>query len=101
MKLKKGDTVLVISGKDKGQEGEIVQVLPADNKVIINGVNTAKKHSKTSKNNKQGGIIDRDMPVHASNVMLVHKGKPTRVGYKLQSDGTKVRIAKRSGEVIS
>ena len=101
MKLKKGDTVLVISGKDKGQEGEVVQVFPADNKVIVNGINTAKKHSKTSKNNKQGGIIDRDMPVNASNVMLVHKGKPTRVGYKLNSDGTKVRIAKRSGEVIS
>ena len=101
MKLRKGDTVLVISGKDKGQEGEIVQVMPADNKVIVNGINTAKKHSKASKNNKQGGIIDRDMPVHASNVMLVHKGKPTRVGYKLNSDGTKVRIAKRSGEVIS
>ena len=101
MKLRKGDTVLVISGKDKGQEGEVVQVMPADNKVIVNGINTAKKHSKTSKNNKQGGIIDRDMPVHASNVMLVHKGKPTRVGYKLNSDGTKVRIAKSSGEVIS
>ena len=101
MKLRKGDTVLVISGKDKGQEGEVVQVMPADNKIIVNGINTAKKHSKTSKNNKQGGIIDRDMPVHASNVMLVHKGKPTRVGYKLNSDGTKVRIAKRSGEVIS
>ena len=101
MKLRKGDTVLVISGKDKGQEGEVVQVFPADNTVIVNGINTAKKHSKTSKNNKQGGIIDRDMPVNASNLMLVHKGKPTRVGYKLQSDGTKVRIAKRSGEVIS
>ena len=101
MKLKKGDNVLVISGKDKGQEGEIVQVFPADNKVIVNGINTAKKHSKTSRKNKQGGIIDRDMPVHASNLMLVHKGKPTRVGYKLQADGTKVRIAKRSGEVIS
>ena len=101
MKLKKGDNVLVISGKDKGQEGEVVQVFPADNTVIVNGINTAKKHSKTSKNNKQGGIIDRDMPVNASNLMLVHKGKPTRVGYKLQSDGTKVRIAKRSGEVIS
>jgi large subunit ribosomal protein L24 len=101
MKLKKGDTVLVISGKDKGQEGEVVQVFPADNKVIVNGINTAKKHSKPSKSNKQGGIIDRDMPVDASNLMLVHKGKPTRVGYLLQSDGTKVRIAKRSGEVIS
>ncbi len=100
MKLKKGDTVKVIAGKDKGQEGEIVHVFPADNKVLVNGVNTAKKHSKTSRNNKQGGIIDRDMPIDASNVMLLHKGKPTRVGYKIQTDGTKVRVAKRNGEVI-
>ena len=101
MKLKKGDTVVVISGKDKGQEGEVVQVMPTANKVIVNGVNTAKKHSKARKTNQQGGIIDRDMPVNASNVMLVHKGKPTRVGYKTQPDGTKVRVAKRTGEVIS
>jgi large subunit ribosomal protein L24 len=101
MKLKKGDTVVVISGKDKGQEGEVVQVLPTVNKVIVNGVNTAKKHSKARKTNQQGGIIDRDMPVDASNVMLVHKGKPTRVGYTTQPDGTKVRVAKRTGEVIS
>ena len=101
MKLKKGDTVVVIAGKDKGVEGEIAQVFPADNKVIVTGVNTAKKHSKPRGANQQGGIIDRDMPVDASNVMLVHKGKPTRVGYKIQSDGTKVRVAKRSGEVIS
>jgi large subunit ribosomal protein L24 len=101
MKLKKGDTVVVISGKDKGQEGEVVQVMPAANKVIVNGVNTAKKHSKARKTNQQGGIIDRDMPVDASNVMLVHKGKPTRVGYTTQPDGTKVRVAKRTGEVIS
>jgi large subunit ribosomal protein L24 len=100
MKLRKGDTVVVISGKDKGTEGAIAQVLPADNKVIIAGVNTAKKHSKPTKADQQGGIIDRDMPVHASNVMLVHKGKPTRIGYKINSDGTKVRIAKSSGEVI-
>ena len=101
MKLKKGDTVVVISGKDKGQEGEVVQVMPSANKVIVNGVNTAKKHSKPTKTSQQGGIIDRDMPVDASNVMLVHKGKPTRVGYKTQPDGTKVRVAKRTGEVIS
>jgi large subunit ribosomal protein L24 len=100
MKLRKGDTVVVISGKDKGTEGAIAQVLPADNKVIIAGVNTAKKHSKPTKADQQGGIIDRDMPVHASNVMLVHKGKPTRIGYQINSDGTKVRIAKSSGEVI-
>jgi len=101
MKLKKGDTVVVIAGKDKGQEGEVVQVMPTSNKVIVNGINTAKKHSKPRKSNQQGGIIDRDMPVDASNVMLVHKGKPTRVGYRVQPDGTKVRIAKRTGEVIS
>ena len=100
MKLKKGDTVVVISGKDKGTEGEIVQVFPDDNKVIVNGVNRVKKHSKPNRVNQQGGIIDRDMPIHASNVMLVHKGKPTRVGYQFQN-GTKVRVAKRSGEVIS
>ena len=100
MKLKKGDTVVVISGKDKGREGEIVQVLPKDNKVVVNGVNTAKKHSKPSRTNQSGGIIDRDMPVDASNVMLVHKGKPTRVGYQVDSKGAKVRIAKRTGEVI-
>jgi large subunit ribosomal protein L24 len=99
MKLKKGDTVVVISGKDKGTEGEIVQVFPDDNKVIVNGVNRVKKHSKPNRVNQQGGIIDRDMPVDASNVMLVHKGRPTRVGYDFRN-GTKVRIAKRSGEVI-
>ena len=99
MKLKKGDTVVVISGKDKGQEGEVVQVMPTANKVIVNGVNTAKKHSKARKTNQQGGIIDRDMPVDASNVMLVHKGKPTRVGYRIDGD-KKVRVAKSTGEVI-
>ena len=101
MKLKKGDTVVVIAGKDKGTEGEIVQAFPDEDKVIVNGVNRVKKHTKPNRVSQQGGIIDRDMPIHASNVMLVHKGKPTRVGYKINSDGTKVRIAKRSGEEIS
>ena len=100
MKIKKGDVVVVISGKDKGHEGEVVQVFPADNKVIVNGANTAKKHSKPTRTNQQGGIIDRDMPIDASNVMVVHKGKPTRVGYKINADGTKVRVAKSTGEVI-
>ena len=101
MKLRKGDNVVVIAGKDKGSEGEIVHVSPTDNKVIVNGVNRVKKHTKPNKVQQQGGIIDRDMPIDASNVMLVHKGKPTRVGYKIQSDGAKVRVAKRTGEVIS
>ena len=100
MKIHKGDHVIVISGKDKGKEGEVVRALPKDDKVVVNGVNTAKKHQKPQRQNQQAGIIDVDMPVHVSNVMLVHKGKPTRVGYKIQDDGTKVRVAKRTGEVI-
>jgi large subunit ribosomal protein L24 len=99
VKLKKGDTVVVIAGKDKGKEGEVIRVLPTENKVIVNGVNTAKKHSKPRAANQQGGIIDRDMPVDASNVMLVHQGKPTRVGYRIDGD-KKVRVAKSTGEVI-
>ena len=101
MKLKKGDTVVVITGKDKGAQGEVLQVLPTENKVIVSGVNIAKKHQKARRVNEPGGIIDRDMPMDASNVMLVHKGKPTRVGYRIDADGTKVRVAKRTGEVIS
>ena len=101
MKIKKGDHVVVISGKDKGKEGEVIRALPNDDKVIVNGVNTAKKHQKAQRQNQQAGIIDRDMPIHVSNVMLIHKGKPTRVGYAVQTDGTKVRVAKSTGEVIS
>jgi len=101
VKLRKGDTVVVITGKDKGKQGEIARVMPSSNKVIVNGVNVAKKHQKARSQVKQAGIIDKDMPLDASNVMLVHKGKPTRVGYRVNADGTKVRIAKRNGEVIS
>ena len=101
MKLRRDDHVVVISGKDKGKEGEVIRALPNDDKVIVNGVNTAKKHQKAQRQNQQAGIIDRDMPIHVSNVMLVHKGKPTRVGYTIQADGTKVRVAKSTGEVIS
>ncbi len=100
MKLRKGDTVEVITGKDKGKQGEIDRVFPKANKVIVHGVNTASKHSKPSRANEQGGIIDKDMPFDASNVMLVHKGKTVRVGYKVNDDGTKVRIARPSGDEI-
>ncbi len=101
MKIKKGDQVIVISGKDKGKEGEVIRALPKDDKIVVSSVNTAKKHQKAQRQNLQAGIIDVDMPIHVSNVMLVHKGKPTRVGYKIQDDGTKVRIAKTTGEVLS
>ena len=100
MKLKKGDTVEVITGKDKGKQGEIEHVYPKTNKLLVQGVNTAAKHSKPSRANEQGGIIDKDMPIDASNVMLVHKGKKVRVGYKVGDGGTKVRIARPSGEEI-
>lgn len=100
MKIKKGDEVRVISGKYKGKSGTVSRVLPDSNKVIVDGVNVVKKHQKASGTNKQGGIIERDMPLDASNVMLVHKGKPTRVGYKVLADGKKVRIAKSTGEEI-
>ena len=100
MKLKKGDTVVVITGKDKGTEGVVIQVLPKTNQVIVSGVNIAKRHQKARSARDTAGIIEKDMPMDASNVMLVHKGKPTRVGYRVNADGTKVRIAKRTGEVI-
>ena len=100
MKLKKGDPVIVIAGKDKGREGNIAQVLPTKNQVVVHGVNTAKKHQKAKKTNQQGGIIDKDMPIDASNVMYAIKGKPTRLGYQIEADGTKVRVAKRTGEII-
>jgi large subunit ribosomal protein L24 len=101
MKLKKGDTVIVIAGKDKGKQGEIISVQPKTNKVIVAGVNTAKRHlAARGGASNTGGIVDKDMPINASNVMLVHKGKPTRVGYKVKSDGTKVRVAKRTGDEI-
>ena len=100
MKLKKGDTVEVITGKDKGKQGEIEHVYPKTNKVKVVGVNTAARHSRPTRANDPGGIIDKDMPIDASNVMLVHKGKKVRVGYKIKDDGTKVRVARPSGEEI-
>ena len=103
MKLKKGDTVIVLTGKDKGKQGEVQRVLPDADKVIVTGVNTATKHAKARRANDKAGIIDRDMPIHVSNVAYVHKGKAVRLGYELR-DGKKVRVAKIAGgttEVIS
>ena len=99
-KLKKGDTVEVITGNDKGKQGEIAHVFPKTDKVLINGVNTASKHQRATRANDQGGIIEKDLPLHVSNVMYVHKGQKVRLGYKTLDDGTKVRIARPSGEEI-
>jgi large subunit ribosomal protein L24 len=100
MKLRKGDAVVVIAGKDKGKQGVISSVLPKENKVIVAGVNTAKRHTKATQANQKAEIIEKDMPVDASNVMLVVKGKPARVGYKTKADGTKVRVAKKTGDEV-
>ncbi len=100
MHVKKGDKVRVISGKDKGKTGEILAAYPKDNRVLVEGVNIVKKHSKPSQANPQGGIFSFEAPIHVSNVMPIDpkSGNPTRVGYKLV-DGKKVRVAK-SGEVL-
>lgn len=100
MKLRRGDTVRVITGKDKGKEGVIDRVMPKENKVIVTGVNIAAKHQRARRANEQAGIIDKDMPLDASNVMLVHKGKTVRLGYSIDKKGDKVRIARPSGEEV-
>lgn len=101
LKIKKGDTVRVIAGKDKGKEGKVLSV--ADGKVLVEGVNTVTKHTKASQANPQGGIITKEAAIDASNVMYVHKGKTTRIGFTTVEDkkGTKkVRVAKSTGDVI-
>ena len=99
MKIKKGDTVKVIAGKDKGKEGKVLAVNVKDNTVIVEGINMITKHAKPSMANQQGGIINKEAPIDASNVMLIHNGKAVRVGFKVE-DGKKVRVAKGSNEVI-
>ena len=100
MKLRKGDTVKVIAGKDVGKEGQIIEVQPTRTKVIVEGVNIAKRHKKARSATDKADIIEKPMPIDASNVMFVHKGKPTRLGYKTKDDGTKVRVAKKTGDEV-
>ena len=98
-KIKKDDTVKVIAGKDVGAEGKVLSVDRKSGKLIVEGVNIVKKHTKPSMANQNGGIIEQEAPIDASNVMYVHKGKPTRIGFKVDGD-KKVRFAKSTGEVI-
>jgi large subunit ribosomal protein L24 len=101
MHVKKGDKVMVISGKDKGKTGVVLSAFPKKDRVLIEGVNIVKKHSKPSQMNPQGGIISQEAPIHVSNVMPLDPktGEPTRVGIK-EVDGKRVRVAKKSGEVL-
>ena len=99
MKIKKGDLVKVIAGKDKDKEGKVIGVDQKNGKVLVEGVNMMTKHTKPSAANQQGGIVTTEAPIDASNVMLVVDGKATRVGFKVE-DGKKVRFAKSTGKVI-
>lgn len=99
MKIKKGDMVKVIAGKDKDKEGKVIAVNRKKNKLLIEGINMVTKHAKPSMSNQQGGIIHQEAPIDASNVMYLHKGQPTRIGFKFEGD-KKVRYAKSTGDVI-
>ena len=99
MKIRKGDTVRVIAGKDKDKEGKVIAVNKKDNTVLVEGVNMLTKHTKPSATNQNGGIVHQEGPIDASNVMYLHKGTATRVGFKMDGD-KKVRFAKSTGEVI-
>jgi len=99
LKIKKGDTVKIIAGKDKDKEGKVIAVNQKKGKVVVEGVNMLTKHTKPSAANQNGGIIHQEGPIDASNVMYMHKGKVTRIGFKMDGD-KKVRYAKSTGEVI-
>ena len=101
-KIKKGDRVVVLSGKDKGKHGEVVRSLPKDMKVVVSGVNVVTRHKKPSQADPQGGLVRSEAPIHVSKVAIEDPktGKPTRVGFRIEI-GQKVRVAKRSGEVIN
>lgn len=101
LKIKKGDRVVVLTGRDKGKRGEVLQVIPSENRALVQGVNVVRKHQKQSAQ-QEGGIIAKEAPIHISNIAVEdpRDGSPTRVGFKLMDDGRKVRVAKRSGEAI-
>jgi large subunit ribosomal protein L24 len=100
-KIKKGDRVVVLTGRDKGKQGEVLSVMPKENRAVVRGVNIVRRHQKQSQT-QQAGIISKEAPINLSNLGVEDPkdGKPTRVGFKLLDDGKKVRIAKRSGEII-
>lgn len=100
MHVKKDDMVMVISGKDQGQKGRVIAAMPKNNRVLVEGVNMIKKHQRPSQGNPQGGILNQEAPIHVSNVMPLDpkENKPTRIGYKVNDKGKKVRIAKVSGQ---
>ena len=101
MKITKGDSVQVITGNNKGKTGRVIKVFLSKDKILVEGINMIKKHSRPTQDNPQGGIIEKEAAIHISNVMLLADGKVTRVGYKVLDDGSKVKFAKNTGEVIN
>ena len=100
MNIKKGDIVQVITGSASGKSGRVIKIFPGKERIVVEGVNMVKKHIRPTQDNPQGGIIEKESTIHISNVMLIVDGKPTRVGYKILDDNKKVRISKKTGEVI-
>jgi large subunit ribosomal protein L24 len=100
-KIKKGDKVVVLTGRDRGKSGEVVQVMPTENRALVRGVNMVKRHQKQTAN-QEAGIVSKEAPIQLSNLAMIDPkdGKPTRVGFKVLEDGRKVRFAKRSGDLI-
>lgn len=100
-KIRKGDKVVVLAGRDKGRTGEVISVRPSEGRALVRGVNVVKRHQKQSAS-QEGGIISKESPIHLSNIAIADPkdGKPTRVGFKIQADGKKIRVAKRSGAEI-
>ena len=103
MRIKKGDKVRLMSGNDKGKEGKVLKVFPDSGRIIVEKVNLIKRHTRASKDVPQGGIIEKEGPINASNVMLVcpNTGQPTRIGKDVLSDGSRARVSKKSGEMLS
>ena len=101
-KIKKGDSVVVMAGRDKGKSGEVRQVIPTESRAIVAGVNLVRRHTRPSAQNAEGGILSKEAPIHLSNLAIADPktGKPSRVGFKILDDGRKVRVAKRSGDLI-
>ncbi len=101
-KIKKGDTVVILTGRNKGSKGEVLQVMPEERRVVVQGVNIATKHVKPSQENPQGGLVKSERAIHVSNVALADPktGAASRVGYKILKDGKKVRVARKSGETV-
>jgi large subunit ribosomal protein L24 len=103
MRIKKGDLVQVVTGNDKGKQGKVLKVFPANNRVIVEKINLIKRHQRPTQTSPQGGIVEKEAPINASNVMLVcpNTKKPTRIGKEILSDGSRARVSKRSGEMLN